>query len=130
MGAWQENEDDRFFLCVPCVPGSWHEALSVEPLWKDHQNRFQMLNPFRNTWRFLHLLILEKLYEGECRFPAFWKSKDIMKWPVVSRRPVLCLVEDGASLLLLLEAELRPSEGTGREGDMGRCRDRLSPRTV
>lgn len=36
-----------------------------------------------------------------------------MKLPVVSRWPVLCLVEDGASLLLLQKADLRPNEATG-----------------
>lgn len=40
----------------------------------------------------------------------------------------VCLMEDGACLLLLERAELRPSEGTDREAGVVQARDRLSPR--
>lgn len=73
--------------------------------------------------------------------PAFWKSEDIMKSPMGCRQLILCLVEDGAYLLVLQKlrdakkkAELRPSERIGREVNaaqvnVAQCGDQLSPRT-
>lgn len=88
-----------------------------------------MPNPFRNTSSFLPLF-LEKLYEGECWFPSILEKQGHHEIAhCVQTADAVCLVEDGACLLLLERAELRPSEGTGREAGVVQGRDRLFPRT-